>query len=96
MLEAVQKELTRAERDNDFIYHKDVPAVSDLAAIPEISMVEAVPANGLKEPRSVIPHGETLFGELVSWGVKAAISKPTFITSISTLTLRTHSYPPKI
>lgn len=71
----VQKELTRAERDNDLIYHKDVPAVSDLPAIPEIKLVGAIGANDLREPRSVVPHGETLFGELVSWGVKAAISK---------------------
>lgn len=82
LLEVVQKELARAERDNDLIYHKDVPAVSDLVAIPEVKLVSAIGASGLIEPRSLVPHGEALFSELVSWGVKAAISKTLYYTAI--------------
>lgn len=41
-------------------------------------MVNALGANNLTEPRFLVPHGEALFGGLVSWGVKAAISKIDF------------------
>ncbi|CAL1716692.1 unnamed protein product [Somion occarium] len=73
LLDVVQKELARAERDNDLIYHHEVPALSALPPITEVSMVQSLVSTSLLEPKTVISHGEALFKELLAWGAKTAI-----------------------
>ncbi|GLB40217.1 putative BRO1-like domain containing protein [Lyophyllum shimeji] len=74
LLEVVQKNLARAERDNDLIYHHDVPASSALAPIPQANLVSSTIPAGLSDPTSVVGNGRMIFGELLSWGAKEAIN----------------------
>ncbi|KAG1750758.1 ALIX V-shaped domain binding to HIV-domain-containing protein [Suillus lakei] len=64
LLDVVQKNLARAERDNDLIYHQDVPAPSGIPAIQEVST----------DPRSVIGNDSIIFGEMLGWGAREAIN----------------------
>ncbi|KAG6909867.1 hypothetical protein DXG01_014903 [Tephrocybe rancida] len=73
LLEIVQKNLSRAERDNDLIYHHDVPASSALIAIAQTNLVSPILPAGLSDPTTLIGKGRLIFGELVGWGVKEAI-----------------------
>ncbi|KAG6872669.1 hypothetical protein C0995_007778 [Termitomyces sp. Mi166 len=73
LLEIVQKNLSRAERDNDLIYHQDVPASSALVAIAQTNLVSSTVPSGLTDPTSLIGNGRLIFGELVGWGAKEAI-----------------------
>ena len=51
----MQKDLTRAGRDNDLIYHQDVPAPSSIPVIQEVFMVQnIIEPPGLQDPRSNI------------------------------------------
>lgn len=74
LLEIVQKNLKRAERDNDLIYHHDVPAGSALPPIAAANLVSSVPPAGLNDPVSLI-GSKHIFGDLVGWGAKEAISQ---------------------
>ncbi|RDB25545.1 pH-response regulator protein palA/RIM20 [Hypsizygus marmoreus] len=74
LLEIVQKNLSRAERDNDLIYHHDVPASSALAPIPPTNLVSPTLPAGLADPASLIGSGRIIFGDLVGWGAKEAIN----------------------
>ncbi|KAG6816889.1 hypothetical protein H0H87_002009 [Tephrocybe sp. NHM501043] len=74
LLEVVQKNLSRAERDNDLIYHHDVPTFSALVPIAETNLVSSTVPAGLSEPTSIIGNGRLIFGELVGWGAKEAIN----------------------
>ncbi|KAI0303832.1 pH-response regulator [Multifurca ochricompacta] len=73
LLEIVDLNYTRARRDNDLIYHQDVPPVSSLPVIQSASMVESVVPPGLLEPRKVLGNDNLIFGELISWGVQTAL-----------------------
>lgn len=75
LAEILQTNLTRAERDNDLIYHQDVPPFSSLPAITSTSLGDVVIPEGLLDPRKVVSDSEVLFGELVAWGAQTAISK---------------------
>jgi programmed cell death 6-interacting protein len=75
LLESLQKGVTRAERDNDLIYHQDVPASTALPPIQEVTMVQrAIPA-GLQNLDSALGGEPMLFGELLSWGAREGISQ---------------------
>jgi programmed cell death 6-interacting protein len=74
-LETVQKNFTRAERDNDFIYHQDIPASSALPPISEAELGKPIVPSGLLDPNSVIGKDGAIFGELLGWGAQEAISK---------------------
>ncbi|KAG5651345.1 hypothetical protein H0H81_009008 [Sphagnurus paluster] len=74
LLEFVQKNLSRAERDNDLIYHHDVPASSALTPIAPANLVSSTIPAGLSDPSTLIGNGRMIFGELVGWGAKEAIN----------------------
>ncbi|KAG6879119.1 hypothetical protein C0992_005096 [Termitomyces sp. T32_za158] len=74
LLETVQKSLSRAERDNDLIYHHDVPAASSLIGIAQTNLVSSTVPSALSDPTSLIGNGRLIFGELVGWGTKEAIN----------------------
>lgn len=74
-MDNAQKNITRAERDNDLIYHQDVPAGSALDAIPETAVAQIAIPPGLKNPQSVIGDDSVIFGEMPGWGAGEAISK---------------------
>ncbi|KAG5647384.1 hypothetical protein DXG03_000454 [Asterophora parasitica] len=74
LLEVVQKNLARAERDNDLIYHKDVPASSALSPIVQTNLVSSTIPAALSDPTSLIGNARAIFGELVGWGAKEAIN----------------------
>ena len=74
LLEAVQKALARAEKDNDLIYHQEVPAASSLPQIKEVGMVQPVISDALREPKNALGNDAVIFGELLGYGAKVAIS----------------------
>ncbi|OAX43145.1 BRO1-domain-containing protein [Rhizopogon vinicolor AM-OR11-026] len=74
LLDVVQKNLARAERDNDLIYHQDVPAPSGIPLIQEVSMVQSIIPPGLQDPRSIIGNDSIIFGEMLGWGAREAIN----------------------
>jgi len=74
LLETVQKNFTRAERDNDLIYHQDVPAASALPPIQEQVMANIIVHPGLMGPTSVLGDEPMLFAELLGWGTREAIN----------------------
>ncbi|KAI0264511.1 BRO1-domain-containing protein [Gloeopeniophorella convolvens] len=73
LLEIVDSNLVRAQRDNDLIYHQDVPPVSSLPVIQPASMAESTVPPGLLEPRKILGSNSLIFGELLSWGAQTAI-----------------------
>ncbi|PCH42163.1 BRO1-domain-containing protein [Wolfiporia cocos MD-104 SS10] len=73
LLDNVQKSLARAERDNDLIYHQEVPPASALPAIQEVSMVKSIIDPGLADPKTAIGNDAVIFGDLLGWGAKTAI-----------------------
>lgn len=74
LLDVVQKNLSRAERDNDLIYHQNVPAPSGVPAIQEVSMVQSIIPPGLRDPKSVIGDDRIIFAEMLGWGAREAIN----------------------
>ena len=76
----MQKNLSRAERDNDLIYHQDVPSTSALPAIQEVSMVQPLTEPGLQDPKAVIGADGVIFGELLGWGAQLAIGMPSILS----------------
>lgn len=72
-MDVVQAELTKAERDNDLIYHKVVLPISAIPAIGEGSMANSNIPPGLKDPRGALGNEPVMFGELVGWGARVAV-----------------------
>ncbi|KAJ3557381.1 hypothetical protein NM688_g1507 [Phlebia brevispora] len=73
LLDTLQKNHSRAERDNDLIYHEDVPSLSSLPAIVEVSMVHPLISAALSDPKTAIGDDAVIFGELVAYGARIAI-----------------------
>ena len=73
LLDVVQKNIIRAERDNDLIYHQDVPPASALPAIAEVAMAQPIVDPGLQDPKVVVGSEAVIFGELLGWGARVAI-----------------------
>ena len=74
-MKKAQADMIRAERDNDLIYHKDVPSPSALAAIPEVAVAPITIPPGLQNPQSAIGSDGVILGEMPGWGAGEAISK---------------------
>ncbi|KAJ3836346.1 BRO1-like domain-containing protein [Lentinula raphanica] len=73
-LEILKKEMNRAERDNDLIYHQDVPAGSSLPAIQQVTLAQVLVPKELLDPSAVIPSDQMLFSGLMGWGTREAIN----------------------
>jgi len=79
LMETVQKSVVRAQRDNDLIYHQDVPTAASLPAIQETSIAKATVPPRLLRPEEVLDGTRPLFSELIGWGAREAISKSLFV-----------------
>ena len=75
LIDTLERNITRAERDNDLIYHQDVPPISAIPSIQEISMVQSSIPAGLQDPKSALTNEDVIFGDLVAWGAKVAIGQ---------------------
>lgn len=75
LLDVLQKNLARARRDNDLIYHKDIPPSSAIASIQDVIMAQSSLLSGLLDPKSMVGGGRVLFGELLGWGAREAVSE---------------------
>ena len=73
LLDNVERNFTRAERDNDLIYHQEVPALTSLPPIVEVSMVQATVPGGLTDPKAALGSDAIVFSELVGHGARMAI-----------------------
>ena len=74
LMGAVRDNLIRAERDNNLIYHKDIPSSAALPPITPASLVKSDIPSALKDPQSIV-QGDVIFGGLLSWGAKTAIGE---------------------
>jgi programmed cell death 6-interacting protein len=75
LLDTVQKNYARAERDNDLIYHDDIPASSALPPIQHSAIAKLTVVPGLLNPESIVGPEGPLFAEMIGWGAQEAISK---------------------
>jgi hypothetical protein len=74
LVQKLTDSLITAQRDNDLIYHQDVPAPSGLEPIEGKGFVNAVVLLGLADPTTVVSGGDgAIFANLESWGVRTAI-----------------------
>ena len=73
LLDIVEKNLKRAQRDNDLIYHQDVPPLSTLPPIAPTPMVRLVIPPTVQEPKSAVGNEPVLFADLLCWGARTAI-----------------------
>ncbi|KAF8553948.1 BRO1-domain-containing protein [Imleria badia] len=73
LLDVLQKNLARAERDNDLIYHKDIPSSSTITPIQDVIMVQSIILPGLSDPNTVA-GGRVLFADLLGWGASEAVN----------------------
>ncbi|KAF9048660.1 BRO1-like domain-containing protein [Panaeolus papilionaceus] len=73
-LETLKNSEVRAQRDNDLIYHQDVPAHAALSMIQQMRLVLSKVPPGLLNPTSVLGSSRPLFNELVGWGAREAIN----------------------
>ncbi|KAI8980207.1 BRO1-domain-containing protein [Trametes punicea] len=73
LLDIVQKNLSRAERDNDLIYHEDVPPASSLPPIAEVTMAQSLIDPGLQDVKNAVGKDAVILGELLGWGARLAI-----------------------
>ncbi|KAG7452534.1 BRO1-domain-containing protein [Guyanagaster necrorhizus] len=71
LVDAVKTALARAERDNDLIYHQDIPAASALSPIPHAEIALVTIPKGLSNPAK---GTHMIFGELLGWGAQEAIN----------------------
>ncbi|KAI0783675.1 pH-response regulator [Abortiporus biennis] len=71
--ESVVKNLGRAERDNDLIYHQEVLPSSGLSPIVPAALVKPMVPTALLEPKTAIGGDAVIFGELLAWGARTAI-----------------------
>ncbi|KIJ62786.1 hypothetical protein HYDPIDRAFT_182503 [Hydnomerulius pinastri MD-312] len=74
LLDVLQKNLARAERDNDLIYHQDVPPSSAIAPVQEVVVVQSNVPSGLSDPKSVVGNDNLLFGDMLGWGAREAVN----------------------
>lgn len=74
LLSTIETNLTRAQRDNDLIYHKDIPPLSTLPIIQGVTLCPLkIPAE-LQRPDTVIASDGYLFRSMLGWGATEAIS----------------------
>ena len=75
MLDAVQKNISRAERDNDLIYHQDIPPFTALPPIQEVQLAQSAILPELQSPEKCIGDGRIIFAEMIGWGAGVAIGE---------------------
>ncbi|CAE6510041.1 unnamed protein product [Rhizoctonia solani] len=74
LFKALETNFSRAQQDNDLIYHQNIPPESTLEPIVGVNMVNSVVDNKLKDPSLAIGNTDNaLFSALVSYGVRMAI-----------------------
>jgi len=73
LLDILETNLTRAQSDNDLIYHQDIPPASSLPIIQPVSMTSSIVPPGLLEPRKILGNSKLIFGELINLGAQTAI-----------------------
>jgi programmed cell death 6-interacting protein len=73
-LETVKQSEIRAQRDNDLIYHQDVPSSAALPPLQKTVLVSATVPKGLSNPQSMLVGQHVLFSDLAGWGTQEAIS----------------------
>lgn len=91
----MQKNITRAERDNDLIYHEDVPDESNLAPIDLRNSLLCGPKvpPGLSNPKQLIGQEGFIMQGLLGWGAQEAISRFNYFRKCRpSLILRTGIY----
>ena len=74
-MDIISTNIVRAERDNDLIYHHDVPSFSQLPPVQEIAMVRSVVPPELQEYATNIERDGLILGDLMGWGAKVAIGE---------------------
>ncbi|EKM78721.1 hypothetical protein AGABI1DRAFT_59755 [Agaricus bisporus var. burnettii JB137-S8] len=74
LLDTVQKDLARAQRDNDLIYHHDVPAAAALPIIQETNLTDSTIPPALRDPNTALKQMQPLFDGLVGWGAREAMN----------------------
>jgi programmed cell death 6-interacting protein len=72
----VEVDLVKREKDNDNIYHHEILPSSGLVPIVQRSLVTSEIPPELVDPTKILNSDRIIFGELVGWGAKEAISKP--------------------
>jgi hypothetical protein len=95
LLSTLDTAITRAERDNDLIYHQDVPPLAAIDEISPASLVKSTPPAGLLNPQAVLEKADegVIFGDLMSWGAREAISEQIWQLGVDmTLMLRIDIY----
>jgi programmed cell death 6-interacting protein len=75
LLTSVEGDLVKREKDNDNIYHHEILPSSSLAPIAQRSLVKSELPAELVDPAKILGSEHLIFGELVGWGAKEAISK---------------------
>lgn len=85
-MDIINTNITRAERDNDLIYHYDVPSFSQLQPVQEITMVKSTIPPGLQDCAADINQDGLIFGDLVGWGAKVAIGSSDTVPCLASLT----------
>jgi programmed cell death 6-interacting protein len=76
LLDKSAKARATLQRDNDLIYHQDVPTSSTLPPIPTVTLAQSTLPVGLDDPKKTLAdRGESaIFGDLASWGVLEAVN----------------------
>ena len=75
LLDIVQKNIARAERDNDLIYHQEVPDASGLPPVKGAMMCAINIPSGLSSPSTMVDNDGMLFAELLGWGAREAMTE---------------------
>jgi programmed cell death 6-interacting protein len=77
LFDKADKEYRSAERDNDMIYHQDIPSSSSLEPIAGIALAVGVIPKGIEDPKVILSKNaeDVIFGDLPSWGAQGAIGE---------------------
>ncbi|KAG8936097.1 pH-response regulator protein palA/rim20 [Tulasnella sp. 418] len=75
LLVNIQRDLDSANRDNDLIYHKDIPSLGSLPAITPADLAVASIPRELMDPAWCLSSAseQPLFGDLLAYGARVAI-----------------------
>jgi len=74
----IDEQSANAQRDNDLIYHQEIPSLSSLDPIDPAALVFSATLGGLKDPDSVLREEQLLFTDLITWGARLAIGPSPF------------------
>lgn len=77
----IEEHMAKAQRDNDYIYHQDVPPIPALEIIEPANLVNSAILGGLRDPQNALNGEDALFGTLTSWGARMAIGKTSVLAT---------------